>query len=347
MKKNRWIIIFCFAFLISCEKEEKAIDVIGCTDPLASNFNQFANISNNSNCNYESYSTTIPLTSNYQNQIFFNIKNNNFVAENLKSEWDLAFETGDEGFHITINSSTFSQISSVSNINFEDVNSVNNLNWQWDNPSGNIDSTAIGDYRATPERVWIIDRGLTINGSSRGFKKFIIENVNEEYYSIRYANLDNSEDTTVNVYKNNNYHFTQFSFNTNTQIQIEPDMYSWDLLFSQYTHLYKNNTEVPAYLVTGVLTNHLSNIQVAVDSSLNYNDITLNDANTYTNFSNKKNIIGYNWKYFDFVTQTYTVKTYITYIIKNSSSEYYKMRFIDFYNDVGEKGFPKIEIQKL
>ena len=108
MKKNRWIIIFCFAFLISCEKEEKAIDVIGCTDPLASNFNQFANISNNSNCNYESYSTTIPLTSNYQNQIFFNIKNNNFVAENLKSEWDLAFENGDEGFHITINSSTFS-----------------------------------------------------------------------------------------------------------------------------------------------------------------------------------------------------------------------------------------------
>ena len=71
-------------FFISCEKEEKAIDVIGCTDPLASNYNQFANISNNSNCNYESYSTTIPLTSSYQNQIFFNVKNNIFIAENLK-----------------------------------------------------------------------------------------------------------------------------------------------------------------------------------------------------------------------------------------------------------------------
>ena len=127
---------------------------------------------------------------------------------------------------------------------------------------GNIDSTAIGDYRVTPERVWIIDRGLTINGSSRGFKKFIIKNVNEDYYSIRYANLDNSEDTTVNIYKNNNYHFTQFSFNTNTQIQIEPEMYSWDLLFGQYTFIQKH-TEV-LYLVTGVLINHLSNIQVAV-----------------------------------------------------------------------------------
>ena len=74
MKKNRWIIIFFFILLISCEKEEKAIDVIGCTDPLASNYNQFANISNNSNCNYESYSTTIPLTSNYQNQIFLILK---------------------------------------------------------------------------------------------------------------------------------------------------------------------------------------------------------------------------------------------------------------------------------
>ena len=27
--------------------------------------------------------------------------------------------------------------------------------------------------------------------------------------------------------------------------------------------------------------------------------------------------------------------------------KYYKMRFIDFYYEVGEKGFPKIEIQKL
>ena len=95
------------------------------------------------------------------------------------------------------------------------------------------------------------------------------------------------------------------------------------------------------------IINHLSKVQVAVDSSLNYNDITLNDANTYSYFSNKKNIIGYNWKYFDFDTQTYTVKSYITYVIKNNSSEYYKMRFIDFYNEVGEKGFPKIEIQKL
>ena len=101
-----------------------------------------------------------------KNQIFFNIANNSFVAENLKSEWDLAFETGDEGFHITLNSSTFSQISSVSNISFEDVNSVNNLNWQWDNPSGNIDSTAIGDYRINPEIVWILDSGLKTYGSS-------------------------------------------------------------------------------------------------------------------------------------------------------------------------------------
>tara|TARA_B100001564_G_C20554574_1_gene630750 strand:- start:9 stop:1052 length:1044 start_codon:yes stop_codon:yes gene_type:complete len=347
MTKNSLIIIINLIFLISCEKEEKAINVIGCSDPIASNYNQFANVSNNSSCNYESYSTTIPLLSNYQNQIFFNIKNNSFVSENLKSEWDLGFETGNEGFHITINSSTFSQISSVSNISFEDITSVNNLNWQWDNPSGNIDSTAIGDYRITPERVWVLDRGLTSNGSSRGFKKFLIENVNEEYYSIRYANLDNTKDTTVNIYKNNNYHFTQFSFNTNSQIQIEPEINSWDLLFSQYTHLYKNNIEVPAYLVTGVLINHLSNVQVAVDSSLNYEEITLDDANIFTNFSNKKNIIGYNWKDFNFDTQTYTVKTYITYVIRNNSNEYYKMRFIDFYNEVGEKGFPKIEIQKL
>ena len=48
MKKNSLIIIISLIFLISCEKEEKAINVIGCSDPLASNYNQFANVSNNS-----------------------------------------------------------------------------------------------------------------------------------------------------------------------------------------------------------------------------------------------------------------------------------------------------------
>ena len=82
-------------------------------------------------------------------------------------------------------------------------------------------------------------------------------------------------------------------------------------------------------------------------SYLNVRIFTIDDAIIFSGFSNKKNIIGYNWKYFDFDTQTYTVKTYITYVIRNNSNEYYKMRFIDFYNEVGEKGFPKIEIQKL
>ena len=333
-----------FISLTSCEKNEISVNVAGCTDELASNFNQYANISVNSTCNYESFTKTIPLTTDYRHQIFYEINSNSIVNENLKTDWDIALENNLDGYHVIINSSTFSQISRVDNVPFENIINVSDLIWNWDNPNGDLNSTAIGDYRELNNTFWIIDLGYSPSGNQRGYKKFIIESVNQDYYTIRHANLDNTEHVTVIIYKSYEANFIYYSLKQNLEVDIEPLNNSWDLLFTQYTHIFDSG--IP-YLVTGTLINKHSNLEVAIDSSLNYNDITLNDANVYNNFSNKKNIIGYNWKYFDFDTQTYTVKTYITYVIRNNSNEYYKMRFIDFYNEVGEKGFPKIEIQKL
>ena len=35
------------------------------------------------------------------------------------------------------------------------------------------------------------------------------------------------------------------------------------------------------------------------------------------------------------------------FIIKNSIGLYFKLHFIDFYNDSGEKGYPKFALQQL
>ena len=346
MKKKYYLLFSFLILLFSCEKEEIPVNIEGCTDPTASNFNQYANIANNITCNYESSMTTIPLGSDYRYQFFYTLNDNMIVSENLKTDWDLAFENGSEGFLVTINSSTFSQIASINNTEFEAINEISNLTWRWDNPDGNIENTAIGDHRDLKNTVWIIDRGYTESGNLRGYKKFTIDTVTQNYYTIRHANLDNSEDTTSTIYKNENQNFTQFSFKTNSQIQIEPLNNNWDLLFTQYTHVFSNNADVPAYLVTGVLINPSADIIVAIDSINLFEEISYDAINTYL-FSNKKNTIGYNWKYFDFDNQTYNVKTDINYIIKNGSNEYFKLRFIDFYNSLGEKGFPKFEVQKL
>ena len=101
-------------------------------------------------------------------------------------------------------------------------------------------------------------------------------------------------------------------------MNIEPEKNNWDLVFTQYTQLFQNNIETPAYLVTGVLTNYLNDVLVAIDSLNSFESISIDLIDSY-DFSNLQNKIGYDWKVFSFDNQTYTVRNDITYIIKDLS----------------------------
>jgi hypothetical protein len=57
--------------------------------------------------------------------------------------------------------------------------------------------------------------------------------------------------------------------------------------------------------------------------------------------------IGYDWKYYDFETGSYTVDFSRSYIIRTRAGFYFKLRFAGFYNASGEKGYPVIEFQRL
>ena len=290
-------------------------------------------------------SKQINMGSSYSQQIFYNLNDNTVITENEKTDWDLAFESSSEGWNIIINSSTFSQLAELSDINFNDHISVNNLNWRYDNPLGIRYETAFGDYR-NKNSVYILDRGYKLNGNTRGYKKIIIDSINNTSYYIKYANLDNTSMQNLEIKKDNTYNFQYISLDNDETINIEPKKENWDLLFTQYTHLFLDNEETPAYLVTGVLTNYLNNIMVATDTINTFKDIELNMIDQY-NFTNEQNEIGYNWKLYNFTSQSYIVKADITYIISDIDGRYFKLHFIDFYNDNGEKGNPKFEIQKL
>jgi len=317
-------IIYVFIFLLGCEQNEIPIKQ-----------HSSGNIT----------SKQINMGSSYSQQIFYNLNDNTVITENEKTDWDLAFESSSEGWNIIINSSTFSQLAELSDINFNDHISVNNLNWRYDNPLGIRDETAFGDYR-NKNSVYILDRGYKLNGNNRGYKKIIIDSINNTSYYIKYANLDNTSMQNLEIKKDNTYNFQYISLDNDETINIEPKKENWDLLFTQYTHLFLDNEETPAYLVTGVLTNYLNNIMVATDTINTFKDIELNMIDQY-NFTNEQNEIGYNWKLYNFTSQSYIVKADITYIISDIDGRYFKLHFIDFYNDNGEKGNPKFEIQKL
>ena len=87
----------------------------------------------------------IELGTDYRFQTFYDLGSNSIVSNNLKTEWDLGFESGIDGYHIILNSSTYSSLAYVDNVSFYDTISTSNLTWNWDNPDGNLDSTAFGD----------------------------------------------------------------------------------------------------------------------------------------------------------------------------------------------------------
>lgn len=286
----------------------------------------------------------INMGNNYSNQIFYNMANNIAVSTNTKTNWDLAFQSSINGSQIIINSSTFSQISELEDHLFEDPIIVADLIWKWDNPKGIYNGVAFNNPESSS--TYVIDRGYNLNGTARGYQKIKIDSINENSYFIKYAKLDNTDLYNIEIKKNNLFNFQYFSFNNNDTTNIEPMKDNWDLVFTQYTHLFTDNLETPAYLVTGVLTNYLNSVMVAKDSINSFEQINIDMINSY-NFSDYQDEIGYNWKIFDFENQIYTVKPDITYIIKDVSNRYFKLHFVDFYNDYGEKGFPKFEIQEL
>ena len=284
----------------------------------------------------------IELGTDYRFQTFYDLGSNSIVSNNLKTDWDLGFESGIDGYHITLNSSTYSSLAYVDNVSLYDTISISNLNWTWDSPDGNFDSTAFGDYR-NKNGFYVYDRGFDLNGNSRGFKKILIDSINDFSYQIIYSNLDNSEPYSFTVNKDNSVEFTCFSFDLNTIKNIQPPSNDWDLLFTQYTHLYSDTT-TPAYLVTGVVLN--SEVLVAEDNSFSFEEINYSMIDQL-NFTSNKDAIGFDWKEYNFDEGFYTVNSNLIYIIKDRQQRYFKLRFIDFYNSNGDKGYPTIEIQEL
>ena len=293
-------------------------------------------------------SDQVEMGPNYNTQVFYNLKHNHSVSENYETEWDIAFECSDSGSHVILNSSTFCKVYKTTITNFNDSISLTGISiedWLYDVPSGNLDSTALVDYNNG--NIYIIDMGVSVSagGNPRGYKKILIENISNNQYQIRYANLDGSLDVTKTITKNDEINFIAYSFITNSTVEVFPNKNNWDLMFTAYTHIFNVNGTITPYRVAGVLINR-NNTSVAEDTIYDFNEINYDLVIDNISFIYNKNIdvIGYDWKPYN---GTFTIRENLNYIIKTNSGLYFKLRFIDFYSDNGIKGSPKFEFQKL
>jgi hypothetical protein len=333
------IIIFSVSLLTSCFKEDEKITP---HDP--------GNVE----------TVTIELTNDYRYQVYFDLGTGEVVSTNLKKAWDLGFECSKEGWHIILNTSNFMYAAETGLSDFNDPVDTVGYKWKFDVSSGNLDSTAIGKWvdflpadssRIYTNEVYVIDRGYDELGNLRGLRKIVFQELGDSTYTFRFANLDGTGEISFTITKDPAVNFTCFSFDEGgKQLDLEPPMYGWDLVFTQYTTLLFTDEGDPyPYIVTGVLANP-STIQVAQDTLYDFTSITLNVTGDLA-YSTMQDEIGYDWK--DVVGDvssgnvSYVIIEGLNYIIRDRDGFYYKLRFVSFYNNSGEKGYPTFEYQRL
>lgn len=144
--------------------------------------------------------STVNMESNYKYQIYFDLKTNTVVGQNLKTAWDIAFEASPEGNRIRLNGSKAMYAFDTGETDFDAVTDTLGFaaGRSWDEPSGNLDSTAIGEWEGE-NHVYIIDRGYNENGVSQGFRKIVFESVDETSYKVKFAQLNGTGLTSLRL----------------------------------------------------------------------------------------------------------------------------------------------------
>lgn len=288
----------------------------------------------------------VSMGSDYRWQLYYDLENNKVVRKNLKDVWHLGFEATADGYHVILNGSSFMFAYPTGKTNFATVVIADTTGHKhWDSPTGLLDSTAIGEWKGNNE-VYIIDKGYSVDLTHQGYKKVQILSVDEQKYTVKYANMDGSSEKTVMISKDSSYNFAFLALKDEPEVLlVEPPKKDWDIVFSQYTHVYYDTWET--YLVTGCLLNRYKTTAF-MDSIITFKELNYDRALHYT-LSPFINTIGYDWKTVGSTTgggADYKVHTNMNYIILNSRGNYFKLRFIDFY-DNKVKGNPKWEFQKL
>jgi hypothetical protein len=95
----------------------------------------------------------------------------------------------------------------------------------------------------------------------------------------------------------------------------------------------------------GVLLNP-NGVVAALDTIHDFMEITAEDI-TELAYTTQADVIGYDWKYYNFDAGVYTIVPGMNYVIRDRDGFFYKFRFVDFYSDVGVKGYPTFEFVRL
>ena len=314
--------------------------------------------------------------SNEPNQVYVDLSTNTTsVAQ--RDSWDLGFYSGSD-FRVVINGSIYMATAELSTNDITAINSssteVQDLQPQVavgtfdasnmayiDAPFGQITETAIDAISSTNEdnNVYLVNLGyevatepastgsVAVTGDARGWKKIRILR-DADNYILQYADLDDTTYQEVTISKDSNYNFTFFSFNTETEVNVEPQKSQWDLNFTVFTNEIEGygSYGYSDFVVTNTKGGAISYMIDADATDYTYENFTLADIATIA-FDNDQRNIGSTWRNGGGPGSLPSLRNNVFYIVNDTNGNYYKLKFLAMFNADGERGHPQFEYSLL
>lgn len=299
---------------------------------------------------------SVSMGSLYGTQLYYSLKTKSIVRSQPITTWHIGFSCERDKATVILNSALFMRLCEVkSTTPFEEVTKVPEIperEWRYDKPILVEDSTALGKWYKKEgstytfnKSVFIVDLGNDDIGKKLGFRKIQFVDITDNTYTLRVAELNNKNDTTITIQKDSEYQFIHLNVQAKCKVVVgEPKRNEWDLLFTRYTYIFYE-PEYTAYSVTGVMIN-TPKISVWKDSAGSFDKVTRNEAQSYS-YKNDRDVIGYDWKYFDLENNKFILDHRRTYVLKTNEGFYYVLRFMDFYDEKGVKGTVTYEVKSL
>lgn len=308
----------------------------------------------------------IPMGNSYAKQYFYSLSDNVVIEGSQRDSWDLAFESTPKGYRVFLNSA---KLMSAYAIDASALNSIVDYNAaaaRYDAASGDPDATAIGNWGQpnnnnvlevinSANKAHVIDRGRDVSGGRFGQVKVVFKNLVDNTYTLAFGNLDDSTLDTFSITKAEGQNFVYMSFDEGgKEVFAEPQNNLWDLVFTMYTNVFvtdpgggipfSDGDTIP-YLVNGVLLNG-NGIEAAQLVTTAFDSVDVGQVANLS-FSTNWDAIGWDWKSFQLSNEGYVTDTTKVYIVKDRNNDLFKLRFIDFYDETGERGYPTFEVELI
>lgn len=308
---------------------------------------------------------------NQPNQVYVDLSSNTSKAVKRDS-WDLGFYAGSE-FRVILNGSIYMAAAKLSATDIDAVTSSSPevvelqpkvavgtfeaaSSAYIDAPTGELSQTAISEISASDveNQVYLLNLGdkvgtqkpatgsTEVSGESRGWMKVRILRKDNQYV-LQYADLDATSHKEVTISKNEAYHFTFFSFDSEKVVNVEPEKKNWDLNFTVFSNIIPGNGAYgySDFVVNNTKSNvHAYLINGEADEAINYDNFKRMDVDA-SQFNEDQRSIGSTWRKGGGPDTLPSLNENLFYVVKDTEGNLYKLKFLAMTNEAGERGYPK------